>query len=45
MIGGVSMFNPLKKRDAEVSETIKGRKEKQAECRQKAQARGHKPIK
>jgi hypothetical protein len=28
MIGGVSMFNPFKKKDAEVSEKVKGRIEK-----------------
>jgi hypothetical protein len=45
MNGGVSMFNPFKKKEAEVSERIKGRIDKQEERRQKAQARGHKPIK
>ena len=42
---GVFMFNPFKKKEAEVSEKVKGRIEKQEERRQKAQARGHKPIK
>ena len=45
MNGGVSMFNLFKKKEAEVSEKVKGRIEKQEERRQKAQARGHKPIK
>ena len=40
-----SMFNPFKKKEAEVSEKVKARKDKQEERRQKAQARGHKPIK
>ncbi|MGB7544336.1 MAG: hypothetical protein WBL92_01925 [Methanothrix sp.] len=40
-----SMFNLFKKKEAEVSEKVKARKEKQEERRQKAQARGHKPIK
>ena len=39
------MFNPFKKREAEVSDKVKARKEKQKERRQRAQARGHKPIK
>lgn len=40
-----SMFNPFKKKEAEASERVKSRKEKQEERRKKAQARGHKPIK
>jgi hypothetical protein len=39
------MFNPFKKKEAEASERVKSRKEKQEERRKKAQARGHKPIK
>jgi hypothetical protein len=39
------MFNPFKKNDAQISAKVKAKKEKQEERRQKAQARGHKPIK
>jgi hypothetical protein len=39
------MFNPFKKMEADVSEKVKVRKEKQEERRQRAQARGHKQIK
>jgi hypothetical protein len=39
------MFNPFKKKEAEASERVTSRKEKQEERRKKAQARGHKPIK
>ena len=39
------MFNPFKKKEADVSEKVKARKEKQEERRQRAQARGHKQIK
>ena len=39
------MFNPFKKKETNVSERVKDRKEKQEDRRRKAQARGHKPIK
>ena len=41
----VSLLDLFKKKEAEVSEKIKSKREKQVERRQKAQARGHKPIK
>jgi hypothetical protein len=41
---GVIMINPFKK-DTEITAKVKKRKEKQEERRQKAQARGQKPIK
>ena len=40
-----SMFNLFNKKEAEVSDKVKSRKEKQEERRKKAQARGYKPIK
>ncbi len=41
---GALMINPFKK-DTKITAEVKKRKEKQEERRQKAQARGQKPVK